>query len=153
MKVYMGHLKVWGVKNIRYVLLILQNSDLHILHFVYENFPASRVLVYYDKGDSQSIPFSCPYSWVFPKVVNSFFPSIYIDFIICSVPFYSFTQLFASRTYVAKIITHINYFVNLPILRPSQRLHTIYHLFFKACILQWPYAKLSTEVVQYLLFS
>ena len=37
MKVYMGHLKVLGVKNIRYVLLILQSSDLHILHFVYEN--------------------------------------------------------------------------------------------------------------------
>ena len=81
------------------------------------------------------------------------FLSVYIDSIICSVPFYSFTQLFASRTYAAKIKTHINYFVNLPILRPSQRLHTIYHLFFKACILQWPYAKLSTEVVQYLLFS
>ena len=58
----MGHLKVLGVKNIRYVLLILQSSDLRILHFVYENLPASRVLVYYDKGDSQSIPFSCPYS-------------------------------------------------------------------------------------------
>ena len=54
------------------------------------------------------------------------FLSVYIDSIICSVPFYSFTQLFASRIYAAKITTHINYFVNLPILRPSQRLHTIY---------------------------
>ena len=42
------------------------------------------------------------------------FLSIYIDFIICPVPFHSFAQLFTSRTQVAKIVTHNNYFVNIP---------------------------------------
>ena len=56
----------------------LPQSDLHLLCFVYENLPASKVVVYYDKGNSQpksTLQFYFPYSLkLLRTVVKCFFP-------------------------------------------------------------------------------
>ena len=58
--------------------LFLPHSDIHLLYFVYENLPASKVLVYYDKGNSptkSNLQFSFPYSInILYTVVKCFFP-------------------------------------------------------------------------------
>ena len=96
--------------------LFLPHSYLHILYLYYENLPASKVLQFDVTCFLSILSF-------FLKRRSAMFASIDIDFTIWSVPFHSFTQQITSRTYVAKIWTHMKstilwffpfYFLSIP---------------------------------------